>query len=474
MSSYTIKFRGKVILLGFGCIGQGCLPLIFTHLCMKPEDILIITADNSGDKVAEAYNVSVIHKTLSQTNYQEFLSTHIHKGDFLLNVSVQVESVSLIKFCQEVGALYLDTCIECWSGGYVDEKLSASERSNYALREQAIKLKGVNKPTAVITHGANPGIISSFAKQGMINMMRDLQADFDPSTLKTSGDWALLAQKLNIKVMHVAERDSQESINPKKIGEFVNTWSVDGFISEGSQPSELGWGSHEKYFPKDGSRHDFGRHSAIYLQRPGMNTRVLTWVPGFGQQCGFLVTHGESISISDYFTLTSEDGRTVLYRPTVHYSYHPCRDAVLSCHELVGRGMRPQKQFRILDANDIKPGGVDALGMLMMGNEKLGSYWFGSILSIDEAKQLVKYNSATSLQVTASCIAGMIWAILNPDRGVVEPEELDHNLILEVAKPYLGKLEGVYTDWHPLKERLFLFDEDLDKGDPWQFKNFRI
>ncbi len=31
--------------------------------------------------------------------------------------------------------------------------------------------------------------------------------------------------------------------------EFVNTWSVDGFVSEGAQPAELGWGSHEKHFP---------------------------------------------------------------------------------------------------------------------------------------------------------------------------------------------------------------------------------
>jgi homospermidine synthase len=304
-------------------------------------------------------------------------------------------------------------------------------------------------------------------------MAADLKLKVDKSHLKSSKDWGQLAHQLNVKVIHIAERDTQQSKLHKQKGEFVNTWSVDGFISEGCQPSELGWGSHEKQFPKDARRHTFGRQSAVYLQRPGMNTRVLTWVPGFDQQCGFLVTHAESISISDYFSVRGE-GQTVVYRPTVHYAYHPCTDAVLSCHELVGQGMKPQPKFRILNQDDILSGGVDALGVLLMGNEKLGSYWYGSILTIDDARQLVKYNTATTLQVTSSCIAGMIWAIQNPHLGVVEPEELDHELILEITKPYLGQLGGHYTDWNPLKDRLFLFEEDLDKEDPWQFKNFRV
>ena len=56
---------------------------------------------------------------------------------------------------------------------------------------------------------------------------------------------------------------------PKQPGEFVNTWSVDGFVSEGSQPRELGWGTHERNFPRDGKRHDFGCMAAIYLMQPG-------------------------------------------------------------------------------------------------------------------------------------------------------------------------------------------------------------
>jgi len=33
---------------------------------------------------------------------------------------------------------------------------------------------------------------------------------------------------------------------------------------------------------------------------------------------------------------------------------------------------------------------------------------------------------------------------------------------------------GVSGDWTPLDDRERLFPEDLDRDDPWQFKNIRV
>ena len=97
------------------------------------------------------------------------------------------------------------------------------------------------------------------------------------------------------------------------------------------QPSELGWGTHEKWMPENAHTHQAGCGAAIYLMQPGANTRVRTWCPTRGAQYGFLVTHNESISIADYFTVRDASG-TAVYRPTCHYAYHPADDAVLSLH----------------------------------------------------------------------------------------------------------------------------------------------
>jgi homospermidine synthase len=144
-----------------------------------------------------------------------------------------------------------------------------------------------------LTHGANPGLVSHFVKQALLDIARD--ADPSADVPADRGGWGRLAEQLGVKVIHIAERDTQVANVAKEPGEFVNTWSIDGFYSEGSQPSELGWGTHEKHFPADGRRHDFGSRAAIYLLRPGAGTRVRSWTPLEGSYLGFLITHGESI-----------------------------------------------------------------------------------------------------------------------------------------------------------------------------------
>jgi homospermidine synthase len=464
-----IPFGGRLVMLGCGSIGQGVLPLIARHIDMPRERIQIVSADRRGAAVAAEYGVAHATLPITRANYRSVLEPLLGRGDFLLNLSVDVASVALVQLCRERNALYLDTCVEPWSGGYTDPSLSPSQRSNYALRESALALArpGRDDPTAVMTHGANPGLVSHFVKQALLNIAGDVGLGAPPPCSRD--DWATLAATLGVKAIHIAERDTQVANVAKQRGEFVNTWSIDGFVGEGNQPAELGWGTHEKALPPDGNRHDFGCGAAIYLNRRGAATRVRSWTPLEGAFHGFLITHNESISIADYFTRS--EGGTVRYRPTVHYAYHPCDDAVLSLHELAGKNWRMQAAQRLL-MHEIA-GGIDELGVLLMGHAR-GAYWYGSRLSIEHARRLVPHNNATSLQVTAAVLAGLIWAIENPARGVVEADALDHARVLEIATPYLGEMAGAYSGWTPLLDRGGLFPETVDTQCPWQFSNFRV
>jgi homospermidine synthase len=196
---------------------------------------------------------------------------------------------------------------------------------------------------------------------------------------------------------------------------------------------------------------------------------VRTWTPLAGPQLGFLITHAESISIADQLTLG--DPARPLYRPTVHYAYHPCDDALLSLHELAGRHWRKQGRSRVLKDEIVS--GSDELGVLLMGHAR-GAYWYGSQLSIEQARALCPHNSATSLQVAAPVMAGVVWALRNPARDVVEPDDLPYDEILHLCRPYLGDVVGAFSDWSPLAGRDWPFEEDIDRHDPWQFKNFRV
>ncbi|HZP97918.1 MAG TPA: saccharopine dehydrogenase C-terminal domain-containing protein [Reyranella sp.] len=466
-----IAFGGRMVMIGFGSIGQGVLPLIFRHIDMRPDQITVISADDRGGlKEMKRFGVTFIRKRLTEANLRPTLEKRLGKGDFLVNLSVEVASTALVELCQEKGALYIDTCIEPWPGGYTDPNLSVSLRSNYALREKMLALKPRYEggPTAVIAHGANPGLVSHFVKKALMNIARDTGVKVEKPATRQA--WAELAQRLGVKVIHIAERDTQVSKKPKKVGEFVNTWSIDGFVSEGSQPAEMGWGTHEKSLPPDGARHEFGCGAAIYLNRPGLLTRVRTWTPLEGPFHGFIITHNESISMADYFTLRDGSGQAT-YRPTVHYAYHPCDQAIMSMHEIAGKNLHQQKKQRLI-VDEITDG-RDELGVLLMGHKK-GAYWYGSQLDIHETRELTPYNNATSIQVCAPVLSGIIWALENPDRGIVEADEMDFERNLAICMPYLGPVVGKYGDWTPLEDRGQLFPEDLDRDDPWQFKNFRV
>ena len=139
-----------------------------------------------------------------------------------------------------------------------------------------------------------------------------------------------------------------------------------------------------------------------------------------------------------------------VYRPTCHYAYHPCNDAVLSLHEMFGQAGERQPDWHILDENEIVDG-IDELGVLLYGHAS-NAYWYGSQLSIEETRTLAPYQNATGLQVTSAVLAGMVWALENPNAGIVEADDMDYRRCLEVQMPYLGPVVGVYTDWTPLAE----------------------
>ena len=169
------------------------------------------------------------------------------------------------------------------------------------MREEALALRPGNAraPTAVLTHGANPGLVSHFVKQALLNIAAD--TGVDAGNPKSRADWGELARKLGVKVIHIAERDTQvvERAEGARTSSSTPGRSTASSARARSRPSSAGARTRSN-FPRDGKRHDFGCLAAIYLMQPGAATRVRTWTPMAGHFHGFLITHGEAISIADY------------------------------------------------------------------------------------------------------------------------------------------------------------------------------
>lgn len=470
------EIAGPLVMIGFGSIGRGALPLIERHFRFDRSRMVVIDPRDDDRKLLDDRGIRFLQEAVTRDNYRELLTPLLTAGSgqgFCVNLSVDTGSVDLMRLCRELGVLYIDTVVEPWFGFYFDAAADNASRTNYALRETLLEEKR-SRPggaTAVSTCGANPGMVSWFVKQALVNLASDMGLAFrEPATGDREG-WARLMQDVGVKGIHIAERDTQRTKKPKPLDVFWNTWSVEGFISEGLQPAELGWGTHETWMPENAREHASGSRAAIFLEQPGANTRVRTWCPTPGAQYGFLVTHNESVSIADFFTVRDAGGK-VVYRPTCHYAYHPCNDAVLSLHEMFGAAGRSQPVHHVLDENELVDG-KDELGVLLYGHAR-NAYWYGSQLTLEEARQLAPYQNATGLQVSSAVLAGMVWALENPAAGIVEADEMDYRRCLEVQSPYLGPVKGYYTDWTPLDGRPGLFAEDIDSSDPWQFRNILV
>ena len=467
------EIDGPIVMIGFGSIGKGVLPLLERHIAFDPSRFVVIDPSDKDRRLLDERGIRFEKVALTKANHAQVLRPLLADGPgrgFCVNLSVDTSSLDIMELCRDVGSLYIDTVTEPWPGFYFDKHADAASRTNYALRETVLAARR-RKPggtTAVSCCGANPGMVSWLVKQALLDIARDTgHAGAEPSGRE---GWASLAQALGVKGIHIAERDTQRARHPKPRDVFVNTWSVEGFLSEGMQPAELGWGTHETWMPDNARQQASGSKAAIFLLQPGADTRVRSWCPTPGPQFGFLVTHNESISIADY--LTVREGERVAYRPTCHYAYHPSNDAVLSLHEMYGRAGIAQERHEILGEGEIVDG-IDELGVLLYGHRR-NAYWYGSQLSIEETRKLAPYQNATGLQVTSAVLAGMVWALENPQAGIVEADEMDFRRCLEVQRPYLGPVIGRYTDWTPLDDRPGFFPEDIDAGDPWQFRNILV
>jgi homospermidine synthase len=318
--THTVHTRidGPLVMIGFGSIGRGTLPLIERHIGFDRATFTVIEPSNEFAYILHDHGIHHLQLALTPENYEATLRGLFPSGKgMVVNLSVDVDSILLMELCAELGVQYIDTVVEPWPGFYFGSALPNADRTNYPLREKvrALGKNHIGGPTAVSCCGANPGMVSWLYKEALLRLAADTGVAAAP---KTRADWAQLSMTLGVKGVHVAERDTQVSARPKPPGVFVNTWSVDGLLSEGYQPAELGWGTHEKKLPPHGHTFTHGAGYAIWIDRPGADTRVRSWCPTVGPQFGYVVTHNESLSIPDYYTVW--EGDRAIYRPTCHYA----------------------------------------------------------------------------------------------------------------------------------------------------------
>jgi homospermidine synthase len=483
MMKEKLKFSKKILVVGYGAVSQCTLPILLDHLDAPFKNITIIDFEDKRNALKKWTDkgIKYFQEKIVEENLAKVLSSHLEKGGLLIDLAWNIGCNDILQWCHDNEVIYVNTSVEQWDPNKDIFTKSPYEKSLYYRQMQLRDLtkSWKDSPTAVLDHGANPGLISHFTKQALIDIAHKLSKDRKVSgaeekkllNLAENRNFGELAMNLGVKVIHCSERDTQITSEPKEVDEFVGTWSIEGLREEGTAPAEMGWGTHEKELPRTAHIPPIGPKNQIFLAQMGMNTWVRSWIPD-QEIIGMVIRHGEAFGISDRLTVW-KDGKAI-YRPTVHYAYMTCHETLASLHELRCRNYEMQPKLRILEDHEITSG-ADILGALLMGHP-YNSWWTGSILDIEESKRLVPGQNATTIQVALGVVTAVMWMIENPKKGVCLPDDLPHDYVLKIAKPYLGKFVSQAYDWTPLKNRKVYFrqnpDNKADESDPWQFRNF--
>jgi homospermidine synthase len=477
------EFSNKVLIIGYGSVSQCTLPLLLDKLDVPLENITLIDFEDKSKSLRKYTNqgLTFVREKITPENLSQVLSRHMDNDGLIIDLSWNIDAIDIITWCHEHNVLYVNTSVEVWDPTEDFLNRSLLEKSLYLRQMKLLELSRDWKdaPTAVVDHGANPGLITHFVKQGLLDIAERTCADKKVSPeeaeeirqLAEKRDFAHLAHKLGVKVIHCSERDTQVANRAKEVDEFVGTWSIEGLREEGTAPVEIAWGTHENKMPPMAQVPDFGPQNVIFMPQMGMNTWVRSWIPD-QEIVGMVIRHGESYGLSKLLTVWDQE--KAVFRPTIHYAYMPCHDTLSSLFELRGRNYELQPKLRIMTNEIIS--GEDILGALLMGHS-YNSWWTGSALSIDDTRSLAPGQNATTLQVAAGVVAAVLWMLENPKEGIRTPEDLPHDFVLDIALPYLGNFISTPSDWTPLKNRKVFFKENPaveHDPDPWQFENFQF
>ena len=478
----------KIVLIGCGAVGKAFLELlpICKLISSKYYHNILIIEPLKLPQLNLFKQYKIVHKRISlhPDNIDEIMKDSLMPGDVVIDASVNVDAIAIMKWCNRVGCIYINTSMENWL--YPDsEHIDPSPDSLYdrSLYSRILIAKKLFKQGAsmVADHGMNPGLISHFTMMGIRDFAEHMASSDDkylPAVaLAQQRRFAECAQVLNIKVIHITECDTQLTHNQRPKGIFWNTWSSEGLLAESLDPVQIGLGtSDDSNFPKKSLYID----NMCIMPIRGMDLLTTSMTPGrttgFRPFTGYSIPHGEANTISAALTVDAKLGSgqnnnslsilddivitgskqsdsDALYRPSVFFVYQPCKAGRASLEEIRRANYVVQKKFHVLSLPQIKTG-YDAIGALLITPTR--SWWCGTVLDVtDMHPHGIKFSGPTTIQVAISLISALKWLLVHPTNGFMTPEDLPYDEILRDALPYLGRIYSGLVDMPKRKNPKF-------------------
>ena len=429
----------KIYHIGFGAVATALMEVFNLENKFYKLPFIIVEPKDIKLDILKGRNYVHIKKALTKDNINELLKD-IDDKTLIIDLTVELDSLMIIKKTIETKSFYINTSVENWENfDHPEDKMklkySEFKKNTLYYRSQEVNklLKGT-KTTRILNMGFNPGAIQEFAKLGLkkYGLSKNIELE--------KGNYAKLGHDLGLKTVFVVEYDSQTTNLKAKKDLFLNTWSCDGFASEATdyvmislnKSDELKLSKKFKLIKPTGNKNT--RIRFIPTRGMDLSSSNVTLDPNgkmFYYDEGLLIPHAEIITMSDFFHYNGDS-------PTILYCYR-CSDVANDSLDYVrDNDYKPLKKNHVLENNDILDG-FDSIGARLQF-ENGDEYWSGSVLDIETTRNLgFKYGQSTTVQVAGTLFAAILYMMKNPKEGYLEPEEVQSKFIFKHAKKYYGK-----------------------------------
>ena len=463
----------KIVFFGCGSVAKCCIYYLNKFLKYKPDQVIIIDKDEKTQKFPSIVEIvrhgaKFLHFEIKRSNLQWLLDDKLKmkKDDIIIDLTTQTPTYQIFVEARIRNILYINTSIED-DHEVVDGNITCPINNGIFLQHVNLQLlaektKDYGNTTAIIEFGMNPGLISVFVKQGIMNLAKQVVKYRKAKGKRVSQmmvdyiekkNHKKLAKMLGLEVMHCSEIDTQlpKIIKPEQ---FINTWSCVGLITEGLEPAEIQVGTHEKMIPFSKNKVHQAIPQLLITDTYGKDIKFESIAPlkinsddsvTFTKFTGRCIHHGEGISLNRYLG-------SFKYAPTMHYVYklNPYTEKIIDEYtpdQLINVMNDPEK-WKVLNMFDDKIEGYDNVGALFISRknpftekDELFYFWTGSILHTDYTKNVLKdqYFGPTVIQVMAGVLSGVVWMLKHKNRGLCFGEDIDDKFVIKMSKKYLGK-----------------------------------
>jgi homospermidine synthase len=133
--------------------------MLVKQLRIRPSQIILYDFVDNRNRVKELIDQGLTYNLMKITE-DNIRDLPLAKGDILLDLSYNIDTITLLEFCHAKGVHFVNTSVEEWDP-YGDPERPPQELTLYArqLNLRRFVERNGRGPTMIVDHGANPGLV---------------------------------------------------------------------------------------------------------------------------------------------------------------------------------------------------------------------------------------------------------------------------------------------------------------------------